>query len=379
MDPFEEYVARAREVHGDKYEYKELYYNAVQKRWFLKILCAVHGIFDKKVGNHITNKQGCPSCTRKYVLTQADFLERCKSKHGNRYSYDKAVYVNNTSNVIITCTIHGDFSMTPKNHTQHGQVCPQCSINAKLTTTSLVEKLEVLRGDIYDYSKVEYQGAEIEVILICKTHGEFSALAHNLLDKRTEICCHRCRKSKVLCTKDFIEDANKVHSNLYDYGKTEYVSSIEKVIICCPTHGEFLQRPTDHLSGRNGCPSCGKGRSSGISIEWLEQISATQNVHIQHAMNGGEHTVFIDGKRYFFDGYDSLTNTVYEFYGDLFHGNPEKYNRDDLNPLNKISFGTLYDRTIARENTLKAAGYNLITIWESVFRKSRKNNRFDKG
>jgi hypothetical protein len=77
--------------------------------------------------------------------------------------------------------------------------------------------------------------------------------------------------------------------------------------------------------------------------------------------------LFKNNKTIKFDGYDSKTNTVYEFLGNFWHGNPEIYNQDDVNPVNKKKFGDLYKNTIERENNIKNAGYNLITIWEKDF------------
>lgn len=77
----------------------------------------------------------------------------------------------------------------------------------------------------------------------------------------------------------------------------------------------------------------------------------------------------IQGKLFKVDGYCELTNTIYEFYGDFWHGNPLIYNSTDIHPLNKKSFGELYNSTIDRENILRREGYNLITIWESDYHK----------
>ena len=58
-----------------------------------------------------------------------------------------------------------------------------------------------------------------------------------------------------LTTGDFIKKAKNTHGNKYDYSKVNYRNNRTKVIIICPEHGEFLQRPNDHLSGC-GCPEC---------------------------------------------------------------------------------------------------------------------------
>ena len=70
-------------------------------------------------------------------------------------------------------------------------------------------------------------------------------------------------------------------------------------------------------------------------------------------------------KYYLADGYCSETNTVYEFNGDYWHGNPDVYNADDINKSTKTSFGELYKNTIRKENMLTKMGFNIVSIWEN--------------
>jgi hypothetical protein len=60
---------------------------------------------------------------------------------------------------------------------------------------------------------------------------------------------------KFLTTQDFIYKANKIHKNKYDYSLVKYSDSKNKVKIICPEHGEFEQRPNDHIQGK-GCILC---------------------------------------------------------------------------------------------------------------------------
>ena len=61
---------------------------------------------------------------------------------------------------------------------------------------------------------------------------------------------------KKLNTELVIIKAREVHGNVHNYDKVEYIKAITKVIIVCPIHGDFSQRPNDHISGGNGCPKC---------------------------------------------------------------------------------------------------------------------------
>ncbi len=55
---------------------------------------------------------------------------------------------------------------------------------------------------------------------------------------------------KMYNNNDFIDKANNVHNNFYDYSLVNYVNSKSKVRIICPEHGVFEQTPSKHLSGR---------------------------------------------------------------------------------------------------------------------------------
>lgn len=57
--------------------------------------------------------------------------------------------------------------------------------------------------------------------------------------------------------EEFIEKANKVHGNKYDYSKVDFKNMTTKVVIVCPKHGEFEQRPDNHVRGQ-GCRKCGR-------------------------------------------------------------------------------------------------------------------------
>jgi hypothetical protein len=60
-----------------------------------------------------------------------------------------------------------------------------------------------------------------------------------------------------LTTTEFIKKAKAVHGEKYDYSKSVYAHSKQKLIIICLKHGEFHQSPNPHLKGA-GCPGCKK-------------------------------------------------------------------------------------------------------------------------
>ena len=56
-------------------------------------------------------------------------------------------------------------------------------------------------------------------------------------------------------TEEFISEARAIHGDRYDYSLVDYVQSGKKVVIICPTHGQFLKTPVGHLRGC-GCNKC---------------------------------------------------------------------------------------------------------------------------
>jgi len=364
---FDKYVSQSKEIHGDKYEYISLYRDDANQRAMI-IKCKEHGDFYKRTGNHIGKKQGCPKCSKPHKLTKEDFVEKANKVHKNKYDYTKSNYITYDTKIIITCKEHGDFEMTPSNHLK-GQSCSKC--NGKMpfhTTESFIEKANQLHNNKFDYSKVNYKTFYEPITIICKIHGEFTQIPANHLDIRTKYHCQKCSTRKVKDTISFIDEANKIFNNLYDYKLVDYKTSIQKVSIICKNHGTFFMRPNDHLQGY-GCQVCSKSRYSQQAIKWLNQIAKEQNIYIQHFENEGEVFIRVNKKLIYFDGYCKDTNTIYEYYGNFWHGNPNIYKPDDINAINKKTFGELYKQTIEREEILKKLGYNLITIWESDFMK----------
>ena len=111
------------------------------------------------------------------------------------------------------------------------------------------------------------------------------------------------------------------------------------------------------LQGK-GCKFCSFGCVSKISQEWLDSLGVPQKYR--------EFTVCEPKVRV--DAYVPETNTVYEFLGDFWHGNPEVFDSEDVHRVKKISYGELHKQTLKRLKLLEKFGYNVIYIWEKDFR-----------
>ena len=209
----EEFIAKAKAVHGDRYDYSKVEY--VNNQTKVCIICKEHGEFWQAPYTHL-NGHGCPKCAYKgdrqrHIYSQEEIIDKIRSLFGERYSFEKVIYKAMKVPIILVChekdengVEHGEFSMRPVNIFSSHQECPKCSKENRIR------------------------------------------LQRKPLEK-------------------FIEEANKVHESLYEYHKVDYVNGKTKVRIVCPIHGDFWQSPTNHLKG-NGCPYC-----SGNAKKWNKE------------------------------------------------------------------------------------------------------------
>lgn len=203
-------------------------------------------------------------------MTTQDFILKARAVHGDRYDYSATDYVNSKTKVKIICTEHGIFEQAPGNHL-HGMGCLLCGFkNAgkyhKKDTESFITEAKALHGNFYDYSRTEYKGAREKLTIVCPRHGPFEQVAHVHLRGEVGTGCERCsyerRGKKARLTFDeFVQRANTIHQGVYDYSlaNNEFVDASTKITIVCPIHGEFLQTPQGHLSGK-GCSVCGSNK-----------------------------------------------------------------------------------------------------------------------
>lgn len=188
-------------------------------------------------------------------------MEKSRIIHENKYDYSKVIYINNYTKVEIICHKHGSFFTQPSSHIFKKTGCQKCAkIRQSLLLTKsqkeFIEKAQTIHGDKYDYSKSIYISSFTKIEIICKkeNHGAFHQQASNhLFGKGCPKC--GCKGNLNRNTEQFIQDAIKIHGNKYDYSKTVFTKTKNKIIISCKTHGDFIQNSGNHLRGV-GCKKC---------------------------------------------------------------------------------------------------------------------------
>lgn len=211
------------------------------------------------------------------------FIEQAKTLHGDKYDYSKVEYVNTRTPVEIICRTHGSFTKRPNDHLTKKSGCPACGRTHYMTLEIFLDRVKKIYGDLYDCSSVsEYLGYETKHQLICKQHGPFLQTPKSLLIAKQG--CQQCGVEKIkqhsknrrFSQKQFVERAQAIHSDKYDYSKTVYESSGKKIEIICKQHGSFFQTPNAHIGKqKQGCPKCGNKRRGGLgnlSVDLFEKF-----------------------------------------------------------------------------------------------------------
>ena len=114
----ESFIAEAKEIYGDRYDYNKVDYKNRDHR--VVVTCPVHGDFQVYAREHLDGK-GCPKCEK-----GEKFITKLKEKFGDKFGLDEFVYESSTSPVTLICSIHGAFSKLPHAILNSKCGCPEC-------------------------------------------------------------------------------------------------------------------------------------------------------------------------------------------------------------------------------------------------------------
>lgn len=370
-----QFIQKAQEIHGDKFDYSKITQNHIHGAMsYVPIVCKLcDHEWNSKINDHINGKNGCSACSRKISWTLTRFLKEASEIHGDNYDYSKITseYIQGVNgNIPIICKkCNYNWSPTIQSHINSKRKCPNCSRHAPWTLIRFLERASEIHSDNYDYSGITSEHIHIgksKVPILCrKCNYSWSPTIQNHIFNKTT--CPNCTHNALWTLERFIIQANEVHGNLYDYSQitSEYIQGAKShiPIICQKCNYNWNPSINNHINNKTGCPMCRPHGYSKAQIKWLEDIMISQKIIIHHALSpSGEYTIPEIGK---VDGFCELTNTVYEYHGNYWHGNPDIYTSEDINPSSKKTFGELYNKTIERDNKIKAMGYNLVVKWET--------------
>jgi len=248
----EEFINKAILTHGYKYNYEQV--NYINNRTKVKIICSNHGVFEQIPDSHMRG-QGCNKCANKNV-TNYDLINKGNIIHNNKYDYSLVDYNKCSIKIKIICPEHGEFEQTPNEHLQ-GNGCAKCNGYNKINLIDFINKSNLAHNERYNYSLVNNLTNNNLIDIICPYHGEFKQRPH---DHMSGHGCIKCGGQYTYDTEEFIIKSTKIHGKKFDYSLSTYVNSGTKLKIICLKHGEFEQTPNNHLSSKQGCPTCNESK-----------------------------------------------------------------------------------------------------------------------
>lgn len=195
---------------------------------------------------------------------------------------------------------------------------------------------------------------------------KFSCICNNghIIEKTYQTIQHDCPVCYGNNLKSFEEVEKFILSKGYKIIGGKYKNSKSVLKLLCPNDHIYKISVNGFRQGYR-CTRCKSGRISEISQQWLNNMG----------VNEREIYLNIKGDKFFVDGIDYNTNTIYEFFGDYWHGHPT---RNGTNQTNKEKFVVLYDNTISRIVKL-IDNYNVCCIWEYEFKRDFNPHHFYKG
>lgn len=377
----EEFITKARAIHGDKYDYS-LLPETIKYKENVRIKCPVHGEFIKDFEHHYYKHQGCPKCSGKKRYNNDEFIDKIKNLPSTKnLSFENCNYVNSRTKIQVFChekddngKEHGIFYISPT-HLLSGEGCPVCRYvkSASAKRRSLEEVIKTARniyGDKYDYSMItEYKNDRTKYPIICPTHGVFYKTMNNHINNKQgcPICSKiKSNENRKITFETFKNLSNEIHDNRYEYLEETFIDMSSNVGIVCPKHGVFYQRACNHLNLGYDCPkcSCEKTFSRGEK-ELLDFIYGIYGGKIEENKRG----IFTDNKE--IDIFLPDLKIGFEYDGLYWHSELSKDKNYHLNKTKGCEsqgihlFHIFEDEWFNKKEIIKSMIKNLIGVTEN--------------
>lgn len=212
----EEFIIKAKEVHGEKYDYSV----SIFKDMLTKVLirCPKHGLFEQLPSNHIYNVNGCPQCIiEDRTLTKNEFIEKARLIHSNKYDYSLTEYINTKTKIKIICKDHGEFEQIAGDHLG-GHGCIRCPIVVSSGHQGLIDFISNITNNIEINVRNVIQPYEIDIYSASMKIGfEFDGVfwhSYNRRENASEI--YRHFNKRTLCEQAGI-DLFQIWENEWTY------------------------------------------------------------------------------------------------------------------------------------------------------------------
>lgn len=231
---FEEFIEKAKNKHGDKYDYTLVKY--IKKHIKITIKHVECGrTFQQRPAYHIRGAE-CPLCYRRNVKTLEDFIREAQKIHKDHYDYSRVKYVDNETEVNIKCNICDIwFWQKVNNHFISWGGCSKCAKNINLKPAhEYFNEVKQLYGNRYDYTKSIYNGINHPITIKCTyCNKSFTTNALNHLRGCNCKCTGYRTEYKLylwLIAKGFKVNRQVSFSTLSRYHFDFYISDLDLII-----------------------------------------------------------------------------------------------------------------------------------------------------
>ena len=168
----QEFTEKAKEVHGDLYDYSKSEYTGSGKH--IEIVCKKHGTFKQSPHSHLKG-YGCNKCGGAFLDTDL-CIEKFEEIYGSKFQYSDLDYEGPESLVTIKCnSCLGIYSQKVKHHMTRG-VCQIC-LDGCRDLDNYINTCNEIHENKYEYTKTSFRKLSDIVIVTCPEHGDFQQLA----------------------------------------------------------------------------------------------------------------------------------------------------------------------------------------------------------
>jgi Zn finger protein HypA/HybF involved in hydrogenase expression len=260
-------ISKLKTIHSNRYDYvieKEFYYSTDR----IKIIDILTGdILNYRIDRHL--KGMSPN-----KMTISLFKLKALEVHKDKYDYSLVNFNKNSDKVKIVCPKHGEFIQSVSNHINCKDGCPKCGGKQKWIITDLIDKLNNIHDNKYDYSDINFISVTEKINIRCPHHGIFPQLVSKHLSGQGCPNCKYVSKGEKYIIK-YLDKNDIKYYHQYGFDTCKYINKLTfdfylpDYNLCIEFDGRQHFEPVEHFGGQKEFESCVKRDNS--KNNWCEE------------------------------------------------------------------------------------------------------------
>lgn len=222
----EHFIKRAKEIHGNKYDYSK--FNYIDYKTPSIIICKKHGEFKQSPNKHLSKRRGCHACSieenaLKRLKTTEKFISDAILIHGDKYDYSKTQYKSAHDKVTIICKKHGEFEQTANDHLSgHGcSKCQESKLESEVKNILLKNNIKFEQQKRFDWlgrQSLDFYLPEHNIAIECQGEQHYRPIEFfggndefQKIIKRDNEKLEKCKKNNI----EILYYDNKKYNSIY--------------------------------------------------------------------------------------------------------------------------------------------------------------------